>query len=174
MGQKKEQVNRCEERIDCQRHQEKTGCNQPTVPKATGHAVPEHFTFGENLNIRHQIVIGADCTPAMAAKPCARRLRGGAMMANLLRLRLLQFLFELGIPRIRGGWRVANPDDQPPQTGKNQTADGNLGNNHVWIAGGKHKQLPHSHISFPAGQADKRIAGVLILIVILILISSGT
>src|SRR5674476_1130209 len=111
MGQKKEQVNRCEERIDCQRHQEKTGCNQPTVPKATGHAVPEHFTFGENLNIRHQIVIWADCTHAMAAKQCARWLWGVAMMANLLRLWLLEFLFELGFPRIRCVWRVTNPDD---------------------------------------------------------------
>ena len=87
IGDKKEQINRRENRIDSKGNQEKADPNQPAVSKPAADTVSENLAFGKNLHIGHQVVVGADRAPAMTAKPRVRRLRGGAMMANLLRLR---------------------------------------------------------------------------------------
>jgi hypothetical protein len=47
--------------------------------------------------------------------------------------------------------------NQLPEKSDRQTAEGDFRDEHFWIAGGKHKQLLHSHTSPPRGQVNNNL-----------------
>src|ERR1019366_2931182 len=69
IGQKKEPVNRREDGIDPQCNQDVTDQNKRPVSKSAGDTISKHLTFREDVNIRHQIVIGAHRTSTVLAEP---------------------------------------------------------------------------------------------------------
>ncbi len=60
-------------------------------------------------------------------------------MANLLDFGVLQFLFDLRVPWIGRWWRLANPNDQPPEDGERQNSEAIAPDNQIGIVGCNHK-----------------------------------
>jgi hypothetical protein len=70
IGPKQEPVNRREDGIDPQCNQDVTDQNKRPVSKSAGDTISKHLTFREDVNIGHQIVIGAHRTATVLAEPC--------------------------------------------------------------------------------------------------------
>jgi hypothetical protein len=69
IGQKKEPVNRREDGIDPQCNQDVIDQNKRPVSKSAGDTISKHLTFREDVNIRHQIVVGAHRASTVLAEP---------------------------------------------------------------------------------------------------------
>lgn len=63
-----------EEGIDPQCNQDVTNKNKRPVSKSAGDTISKHLTFREDVNIRHQIVVGAHRTATVFAEPRSRFL----------------------------------------------------------------------------------------------------
>ena len=74
IGQKKEPVNRREERVDSQCEKHVTDQNQRPVSKSAGGAISQHLAFREHVQEGHQVVVGTHGLSAMFAKPRGGRL----------------------------------------------------------------------------------------------------
>jgi hypothetical protein len=58
-----------EDGIDPQCNQDVTNKNKRPVSKSAGDAISKHLTFREDVNIRHQIVVGAHRASTVLAEP---------------------------------------------------------------------------------------------------------
>ena len=88
-------------------------------------AIAQYLAFRENTNVRQTVVVRADRCAAFWAEPFIVQLGSKAVVANRHTIRPIQFLGNLGIPRIGGDWEAAAPiSESQSQTKEAQQTKG--------------------------------------------------